>query len=42
VDYKELLTRCYKTSLKKMEAIKAILVNIKENLKKQADNWRNN
>ena len=28
--------------VKEMEAIKAILVNIKGNLKKQADNWKNN
>jgi len=28
--------------VREMEAIKAILVNIKGNLKKQADNWRDN
>jgi len=28
--------------VKEMEIIKAILVNIKGNLKKQTDNWRNN
>jgi len=28
--------------VKKMEAIKAILVNIKRNLKKQADDWKDN
>jgi len=28
--------------VKEMEAIKAILVNIKRNLKKQADDWRDN
>jgi len=28
--------------VKEMETIKAILVNIKGNLEKQADNWRDN
>jgi len=28
--------------VKKMETIKTILVNIKRNFKKQADNWKDN